>query len=318
MLGNMMQEQLIISGVLEHAEKYNANTEIVSNTIEGGIHRYTIKDSAQRSKKLANALLKLGVEQGDVIATMAVNSYRHLELYFGISGLGAILHTLNPRLFPDDIKYIVNHAEDKYIFVDAPFLPIIEGVLPDLKTLKGIIVLTDKANMPSSSIENLICYEDLISDESEEIVWPQFDENTASSLCYTSGTTGNPKGVLYSHRSTILHAWYATAGNAMNVTSKTVLLPVVPMFHVNAWGIPYAGAMFGAKLVFPGPALDGASVYELIDNEKPDLLMGVPTVWLGLLQHLNETNQTLDCVETALVGGSAAPRAMIQEFEEKS
>ena len=230
MLGNMMQEQLLISGVLEHAEKYNANTEIVSNTIEGGIHKYTIKDSALRSKKLANALLKLGIEEGDVIATMAVNSYRHLELYFGISGLGAVLHTLNPRLFPEDIKYIVNHAEDKYIFVDTPFLPIIENVYSDLKSVKGVIVLTDKNNMPNSSLDNLICYEDFISDESDEIVWPQFDENTASSLCYTSGTTGNPKGVLYSHRSTVLHAWYATAGNAMNVTSKTVLL--LSLIHI--------------------------------------------------------------------------------------
>ena len=185
MLGNMMNEQLLISGVLEHAIKNNANTEIVSNTVEGGIHRYTIEDSAKRSKKLANALLNLNIKEGDIIATMAVNSYRHLELYFGISGLGAVLHTLNPRLFPDDIKYIVNHAEDKYIFVDAPFLPIIENVISDLKTVKGIVVLTDKEHMPSSSIKNLICYEDLIADESEEIVWPEFDENTASSLCVT-------------------------------------------------------------------------------------------------------------------------------------
>ena len=177
-----MNEQLLISGVLEHAIKNNANTEIVSNTVEGGIHRYTIRDSAKRSKKLANALLNLSIKEGDIIATMAVNSYRHLELYFGISGLGAVLHTLNPRLFPDDIKYIVNHAEDKYIFVDAPFLPIIENVISDLKTVKGIVVLTDKEHMPSSSINNLICYEDLIADESEEIVWPEFDENTASSL----------------------------------------------------------------------------------------------------------------------------------------
>ena len=205
MLGNMMNEQLLISGVLEHAIKNNANTEIVSNTVEGGIHRYTIEDSAKRSKKLANALLNLNIKEGDIIATMAVNSYRHLELYFGISGLGAILHTLNPRLFPDDIKYIVNHAEDKYIFVDAPFLPIIENVISDLKTVKGIVVLTDKEHMPASSIKNLICYEDLIADESEEIVWPEFDENTASSLCYTSGTTGNPKGVLYSHRLSLIH-----------------------------------------------------------------------------------------------------------------
>ena len=317
MLGNMMQEQLLISGVLEHAEKYNANTEIVSNTIEGGIHKYTIKDSALRSKKLANALLKLGIEEGDVIATMAVNSYRHLELYFGISGLGAVLHTLNPRLFPEDIKYIVNHAEDKYIFVDTPFLPIIENVYSDLKNVKGVIVLTDKDNMPNSSLDNLICYEDFISDESDDIVWPQFDENTASSLCYTSGTTGNPKGVLYSHRSTVLHAWYATAGNAMNVTSKTVLLPVVPMFHVNAWGIPYASFMYGAKMVFPGPFTDGESISNLITSEKVNQLMGVPTVWLDLLNYTEKNNIILDSVESVLVGGSAAPKAMIKAFQEK-
>ena len=317
MLGNMMQDQLLISGVLEHAVQNNGRTEIVSNAVEGGIHKYTIADSAKRSKRLANALLGLGIGKGDVIATMAVNSYRHLEIYFGISGLGAVLHTLNPRLFPKDIKYIVNHAEDKYIFVDPPLLPVIENVIADLSTVRGVVVMTDRAHMPASNIENLICYEELIADQSEEIEWPTFDENTASSLCYTSGTTGNPKGVLYSHRSTILHAWYSSAGNAMNLTPHSVILPVVPMFHVNAWGIPYAAFMYGAKLVFPGLQTDGKTIANLVSSEKVTQLMGVPTVWLNLLNYCDENNITLDSVNSVLVGGSAAPKYMIKAFQEK-
>ena len=268
MFGNMMEDQLLVSGVLEHAIRNNSKTEIVSKRVEGDIHRYTFDESARRSKKLANALVRLGVEKGDVIGTMAVNGYRHFELYFGISGLGAVLHTLNPRLFPEQVDYIVNHAEDKYLFIDLPFVPIIEGVARGLKNVKGYVILCDKENMPEqTSLENIICYEELISKESEDFDWPSFDENTASSLCYTSGTTGNPKGVLYSHRSTILHAWYSSAGNAINLSSKSVVLPVVPMFHVNAWGVPYAAAMFGSKLVFPGPFTDGESLYQLIDDE---------------------------------------------------
>ena len=317
MLGNMQDGQLLISGLIEHAEIYHTDTEIVSRTVEGPIHRYTLKDAANRSRKLANALGKLGLQQGDVVGTLAWNTYRHFELYFGVSGIGCVVNTVNPRLFPEQLIYIINHAANKYLFVDLTFVPLVESISDSLEGIKGIIVLTDKENMPETELKNVICYEELIADEPTEYDWPVFDENTASSLCYTSGTTGNPKGVLYSHRSTLLHTWIVSSGNVGKVSSSSVILPVVPMFHVNAWGIPYASAMFGAKLVLPGPMMDGASIFELIDQEKPDLLMGVPTVWLGLLQYLNETNQTLDSVTTALVGGSAAPRAMIQEFEEK-
>ena len=317
MLGNMQDGQLLISGLIEHAEIYHTDTEIVSRTVEGPLHRYTLKDAANRSRKLANALGKLGLQQGDVVGTLAWNTYRHFELYFGVSGIGCVVNTVNPRLFPEQLIYIINHAANKYLFVDLTFVPLVESISDSLEGIKGIIVLTDKENMPETELKNVICYEELIADEPTEYDWPVFDENTASSLCYTSGTTGNPKGVLYSHRSTLLHTWIVSSGNVGKVSSSSVILPVVPMFHVNAWGIPYASAMFGAKLVLPGPMMDGASIFELIDQEKPDLLMGVPTVWLGLLQYLNETNQTLDSVTTALVGGSAAPRAMIQEFEEK-
>ena len=317
MLGNMMDNQLLISGVIEHAEKYHSDAEIVSRTVEGPIHRYTYSDAAKRSRKLANALENLGLEKGDTVGTLAWNTFRHFELYFGVSGIGCVVNTVNPRLFPEQLTYIINHAENKYLFIDLTFVELVESLEESLEGVEGFIVLTDKDNMPETKLKNVICYEELIKEESEEFSWPDFDENTASSLCYTSGTTGNPKGVLYSHRSTILHTWIVSSGNVAKVSSSSSILPVVPMFHVNAWGIPYAGAMFGAKLVFPGPALDGASIYELIESEKPDLLMGVPTVWLGLLQYLNENNKTLESVDTALVGGSAAPRAMIQEFEEK-
>ena len=317
MLGNMQEGQLLISGLIEHAETYHTDSQIISRTVEGPIHRYTLKDAANRSRKLANALDKLGLKQGDVVGTLAWNTFRHFELYFGVSGIGCVVNTINPRLFPEQLTYIINHAENKYLFVDLSFIGLVESINQSLETVKGIIVLTDKEHMPETTLQNVICYEELIADESEEYHWPDFDENTASSLCYTSGTTGNPKGVLYSHRSTILHTWIVSAGNVAKISSSSVILPVVPMFHVNAWGIPYAVATFGAKLILPGPLLDGASIFELIDQEKPDLLMGVPTVWLGLLQYLNETNQTLESVTTALVGGSAAPRAMIQEFEEK-
>ena len=317
MLGNMQEGQLLISGLIEHAETYYTDSQIISRTVEGPIHSYTLKDAANRSRKLANALDKLGLKQGDVVGTLAWNTFRHFELYFGVSGIGCVVNTINPRLFPEQLTYIINHAENKYLFVDLSFIGLVESINQSLETVKGIIVLTDKEHMPETTLQNVMCYEELIADESEEYHWPDFDENTASSLCYTSGTTGNPKGVLYSHRSTILHTWIVSAGNVTKISSSSVILPVVPMFHVNAWGIPYAAAMFGAKLILPGPLLDGASIFELIDQEKPDLLMGVPTVWLGLLQYLKETNQTLESVTTALVGGSAAPRAMIQEFEEK-
>ena len=317
MRGNMINGQLLISGLIEYAETYHSNQEIVSRTVEGSIHKYTFLDAAKRSRQLANALDRLGLKHGDTVGTLAWNTFRHFELYFGVSGIGCVVNTVNPRLFPEQLSYIINHAENKYLFIDLSFVELVESISDSLEGIKGVIILTDKEHMPQTSLQNVFCYEELISDESNKYKWPDFDENTASSLCYTSGTTGDPKGVLYSHRSTILHAWIVSAGNVGKISSSTVILPVVPMFHVNAWGIPYAAAMFGAKLVLPGPAMDGASIFELIEKEKPDLLMGVPTVWLGLLQYLRESNQTLDSVTTALVGGSAAPRAMIQEFEEK-
>ncbi len=312
-----MEGQLMISGLIEYAEKYYSDQEIVSRTVEGPIHRCTFVDLAKRSRKLANGLSNLGLKKGDTIGTLAWNTHRHMELYFGVSGIGAIVNTVNPRLFPEQLTYIINHAENKYLFLDLSFVELVESLEKTLTNIEGYVILTDKEHMPKTKLKNVICYEEMIKDENDKFDWPIFDENTASSLCYTSGTTGNPKGVLYSHRSTILHAWIVSLGNAANVSSSSVILPVVPMFHVNAWGIPYAAAMNGAKLVLPGPAMDGASIYELIDSEKADLIMGVPTVWLGLLQYLNETNQTLDSVKNALVGGSSAPRAMIKEFEEK-
>lgn len=316
MLGNMMAKPLLISDLIEHAQRSNPNTEIVSRRCEGDIHRYTMKDAAKRSKQAANALIKLGAKPSDRIATLAWNNYRHFELYFGVSGIGSVLHTINPRLFPEQLVYIINHAEDRWIFVDLTFIPLLESIQDQIQNVEGFVIMTDEANMPKTSLKNIICYESLIAGESDQIDWPQFDENTAASLCYTSGTTGNPKGVLYSHRSTMIHALSEISREALGISSMSCVLPVVPMFHVNAWGVPYAAAMTGAKLVFPGQGMDGASLWELIEAEKPDLLLGVPTVWLMLLNHMDEINKKLDSVENVVVGGSAAPLSMIKKFEE--
>ena len=265
---------------------------------------------------MANALIKLGAQPSDRIATLAWNNYRHFELYFGVSGIGSVLHTINPRLFPEQLIYIINHAEDRWIFVDLTFVPLLESIQDQIPDVEGFVIMTDQANMPETRLSNVICYENLISDASDRIEWPQFDENIAASLCYTSGTTGNPKGVLYSHRSTMIHALSEISREALSISSQSCVLPVVPMFHVNAWGVPYAAAMTGAKLVFPGQGMDGASLWELIEAEKPDLLLGVPTVWLMLLNHMDEIGKKLDSVENVVVGGSAAPLSMIKKFEE--
>ncbi|OUS34391.1 long-chain fatty acid--CoA ligase, partial [Oleispira antarctica] len=278
MLGNMMDSPLLISGLIEHAASNSPNSEIVSRRCEtasegsneSNIHRYTMKDAAKRSKKIANALIDLGAKPADRIATLAWNNYRHFELYFGVSGIGSVLHTINPRLFPEQLVYIINHAEDRWIFVDLTFLPLLEAIQDQISAVEGFIIMADAANMPETSLKNVICYEDLISSASDQLEWPQFDENSAASLCYTSGTTGNPKGVLYSHRSTLLHTMSEVSREALGITSLSCVLPVVPMFHVNAWGVPYAAAMTGAKLVFPGPGMDGASLWQLIEAEQPD------------------------------------------------
>lgn len=314
MFGNMMSGQLLISGLIEHAEKTHPTSEIVSRRCEGDIHRYTMGEAAKRSKQLANALQKLGAKADDRIATLAWNNYRHFELYFGVSGMGAVLHTINPRLFPEQLVYIINHAEDRWIFVDLTFIPLLEAIQDKITHIEGIVVLADEANMPETSLNNVMCYETLIKDESPDFSWPEFDENQAASLCYTSGTTGNPKGVLYSHRSTVIHALAEISREALGVANSSCILPVVPMFHVNAWGVPYAAAITGAKLIFPGPGMDGASIWELVDAEKPDLLMGVPTVWLMLLNHMDSISKKLESVQNVVVGGSAAPRSMIEKF----
>jgi fatty-acyl-CoA synthase len=314
MLGNMMSGQLLISGLIEHAQTTHPNSEIVSRRCEGDIHRYTMGEAAQRSKKLANALVKLGAKADDRIATLAWNNYRHYEAYFAVSGMGAVLHTINPRLFPEQLVYIINHADDRWIFVDLTFVPLLEAIKDKITGVEGFVVLADEANMPETSLPNVMCYETLIKDEADTFEWPEFDENQAASLCYTSGTTGNPKGVLYSHRSTVIHALAEISREALGVANSSCILPVVPMFHVNAWGVPYAAAITGAKLVFPGPGMDGASIWELVDAEKPDLLMGVPTVWLMLLNHMDSIGKKLDSVQNVVVGGSAAPRSMIEKF----
>ena len=309
---------LLISSLIEHANTFHPRAEIVSRTVEGPIDRRTYADICRRSKQAAKALIALGVLPGDRVATLAWNGYRHMELYFGVSGMGAVLHTINPRLFPDQIQYIVNHAEDKLLFFDLTFVPLLEKLSPALKSVKAFVAMTSRSKMPADArIRDLLCYEDLIDAQNDDYAWPTFDERTASSLCYTSGTTGHPKGVLFSHRSTVLHSYGVCAVDGLGLSSSETALLVVPMFHVNAWGTPYAGAMSGAKLVLPGPGLDGKSVYELMRDEKVTLALGVPTVWLNLFQHVDSAR--LDpkedlCLRRVVIGGSAAPRAMSERF----
>jgi len=318
MLGLMQNRPLLISSLIEHANTFHPAGEIESRTVEGPIHRCTYGDVHRRAKQMAGALTALGVGPGDRIATLAWNGYRHMELYYGVSGMGAVLHTINPRLFPEQIVYIANHAEDMYLFFDLTFAPLIEKLGPLMTSVKGFVAMTDRAHMPVLNVPNLICYEELIGAHNGDFDWPAFDENTASSLCYTSGTTGNPKGVLFSHRSTVLHSFAACAADCLGISAVETLLLVVPMFHVNAWGMPYAGAMAGAKLVMPGPGLDGKSVYELLRDEKVTMALGVPTVWLMLLQHAeaNGLDPKADLnLRRVVIGGSAAPRAMSEKFE---
>ena len=310
-----MDRPLLISTIAEHAEKFHGDREIVSVTMDNPSHRYTVRDAIGRSRQLANALDRLGLNRGDRVATIAWNDYRHLEIYYGVSGSGHVCHTINPRLFPEQLVFIINHAEDRWIFTDVMFVPLLEKLLPQIPNVEGFVVMTDAANMPDTSLPNATCYETLIADESSEYDWPDFDERTASALCYTSGTTGDPKGVLYDHRSTVLHAYAAIAPDAMNLSSMDSVLPVVPLFHVNAWGIPYSALMVGAKLVFPGPKMgDGEALYQLMEAEGVNIALGVPTVWLGLLQYCEKAGKVLDMLDRTIVGGAAVPRVMIEQF----
>jgi fatty-acyl-CoA synthase len=316
MLGQMMQQPLLISSLIVHAERHHPECEIVSRRVEGDIHRTTYRELASRSRRMAHALAALGVKMSDRVATLAWNGYRHMELYYAVSGSGAVLHTINPRLHPDQVVYIADHAEDQVLFFDLTFLPLIAAVAGRTKTVKHWVAMTDRAHLPADAakIPGLLCYEDLIDQHHDRFHWPSFDENLASSLCYTSGTTGNPKGALYSHRSTVLHAMAAALPDCMNLSARDCVLPVVPMFHVNSWGIVYAAPLTGAKLVLPGPHLDGKSLYELFEAEQVTFSAGVPTVWQGLLAHVEANGLKFSSMKRTAIGGSACPPAMIRKF----
>ena len=318
MLGLMQNQPLLISSLIEFADRHNGDGEIVSRRVEGDIHRSTWSQVATRARQVANALDGMQLLFSDRVATLAWNGYRHLELYFGVSGSGRVLHTINPRLHPDQIAWIANHAEDQVLCFDATFLPLVQAIHAKCPTIRQYVLLCDSGKVPANTgIPNLVAYEDWIGAQPTDYQWPSFDENSASSMCYTSGTTGNPKAALYSHRSTLLHAYAAALPDVMGLSARDSVLPVVPMFHVNAWGIPYSAALTGCKLVFPGPALDGKSVYELIEAEKVTYAAGVPTVWQMLLGHLKPNGLRFSTLRRTVIGGSACPPAMIHAFREE-
>ncbi|EUC14469.1 3-(methylthio)propionyl-CoA ligase [Paraburkholderia hospita] len=315
LLGQMMDVPLTVSSLLAHASRHFGSTEIVSKRIEGDVHRYTYRDCEKRAKQFAQALIALGVEAGDRIGTLAWNGYRHLETYYGTTGFGAVCHTINPRLFPDQIAYIVNHADDRYVLFDITFTPLVDVLAAQCPNVRGWIALTDEAHMPRMSTA-ASSYEALLTQHDGKFEWPAIDERCASNLCYTSGTTGNPKGALYSHRSTVLHAFGASLPDAMGLSARDSVLPVVPMFHVNAWGIPHAAPLTGAKLVFPGKDLDGKSLFELMEAERVTYSAGVPTVWLGLLNYVREAGVRFSTLSRTVIGGSACPPTMLRMFRD--
>lgn len=318
MFGLMQDHPLLISSLIDHAERYHPKAEVISATCEGPIHRSDYATIALRARKMAQALQRLGVKAGDRVATLAWNTHRHLELYFAVSGMGAVLHTVNPRLYPEQIDYILNHAGSTVLLFDITFAANVGDLRPKLPNVGHVIAMTDEAHMPAEAGAGVLCYETLLTAEDGAYKWPSFDERTASSLCYTSGTTGNPKGVLYTHRSSVLHSFLVCQTDGLALSARDSTLLVVPLFHVNAWGLPYASAMSGAKLVLPGPHLDGKSLYELATTERCTFTLGVPTVWLGLLQYLERTPGLSPSdlpFERLMIGGSAAPRAMVQTFE---
>lgn len=315
LMGQMMDQPLLVSSILRHADRHFGANEIVSRRVEGDVHRYTYRDCHRRARQLASALEGLGVRLGERVATLAWNGYRHMELYFAISGSGAVTHTINPRLHPQQLSFIINHAQGQYVFFDLSFLPLVRAVAADCAGVKGWVAMCGREHMPADS-DGLLCYEELLASGDTGYQWPQLDERAASALCYTSGTTGDPKGALYSHRSTVLHSYAVALPDAMNAAARDVILPVVPMFHVNAWGLPYAAPLTGAKLVFPGPALDGKSLYELIEGERVTFAAGVPTVWRGLLNHVNEHGLSFSSLKRTVVGGSACPPALMAAFRD--
>ena len=318
MLGLMMNSQLTLTAVMQHAGRYHGDAAIVSVTADQPIHRYTYRDCFARAAQLANALRALGARVGDRIGTLAWNDYRHLEVYFGTACMGLVCHTINPRLFPEQIDFIVNHAEDRWLVVDPAFIPLVRGLQGRLPTVEGFVILGPEGVEEGSGLRNAVSYESLLAGQPQSFAWPDLDENTACSLCYTSGTTGNPKGVLYSHRALVLHTYAALMPDSMNLSCREVVMPVVPMFHVNAWSIPYGAAVVGAKLVFPGPRMgDGEALQRLIESESVTLTAGVPTVWLALLTHLEKTGKRVPSLKRVIVGGSACPRSIMEAFEQR-
>ena len=318
MNGQMMQQPLLISSLLRHAERHHGEQRIVSRRVEGDIHSYSYSDMAARARRMSKALTSLGMAHGVRVGTIAWNTYRHLELYYAVSGAGAVLHTLNPRLHPDQLIWIANHAEDTILCFDTSFLPLLEKVAAQLKTVRAFVLMANRSHMPAqTTIPCLLCYEDLIDGvQDDHLDWPEFDENTASSLCYTSGTTGHPKGVLYSHRSTLLHTYASALPDALNLSARDAVLPAVPMFHVNAWGLPYSACMVGAKLVLPGPGMDGRSLHDLFESEGVTVSAGVPTVWQNLLAHVQSNHLRFSTMRRTIIGGSACPAAMMNTFED--
>ena len=314
MIGDMQKWSPNVASIIEHAKQFHPETEVISRMVSGDVHRTNYDEVCVRSRKLASALVKDGYKEGDVIATLALNTYRHLEMYYGISGMGAVTHTLNFRLHPEQAVYIINHAEDKIIFVEAPFVPILEALKDQLNTVEKYIILCDQSEMPDTQLKNAISYESYIEDGDENYEWPQLKDDAACALCYTSGTTGNPKGVLYSHKSNILHAQASLT--AMLIKPSDSILMVVPLFHVLAWGIPYYGPMFGLKLVMPGMQMEGEPLFDLIDREDVSLAFGVPTIWMGLLAYCRENNKILSSVKNTIIGGSALSLSTLQEFDE--
>ena len=317
LMGQMMQVPLLISSLIRHAARHAGDTEVVSKRVEGDTHRTTYAAIERRSRQLAQALARLGCDAGDRVGTLAWNGYRHLEIYYGTSGSQLVCHTINPRLFAEQIAWIVNDAQDRVLCFEASFLPLVEKLATALPAVRHFVLMTDRAQMPAeTSIQNLLCYDEIVDAEDGDYAWPDFDENTASSICYTSGTTGHPKGAVYSHRSTLLHRLSLAMPDAMGVGGRDVILPVVPMFHVNAWGVPYAAPMVGAKLVFPGPHLDGKSLHQLMETEGVTFSAGVPTVWLGLISYCQANDLRFGTLKRTVIGGSACPPAMMKTLQD--
>jgi len=316
MLGLMQDWPLLLHCVIDHAANFHGERKIITRSVEGPIHTTNYREVRARALKVSQRLQRDGIKLGDRVATLAWNTWRHLETWYGITGIGAIYHTVNPRLFPEQICWIVNHAEDRMMFVDLTFLPILEKHAAGLKTIERYVILTDRAHMPQTNLKNAVAYEDWIAEVDGDFKWVEFDENTAAGMCYTSGTTGNPKGVVYSHRSDVLHSMMALAPDTMNCSSRDVVLPVVPMFHANCWGLALTAPMVGATMVMPGAKMDGASIYELLSTYKVSFTAAVPTVWLMLLQDLEKTGQKLPYLKRVVIGGSACPRAMTKTFQD--